>query len=907
MRPWNNELPDEYAEELSPNFAEEVSSIMEEYEVSREEAVSRLVTSKLEEALKGTNISINDFNDEQLDEILSAIKEYDFYGNEITEIAEPNLPVWKMEQLKWLIDDWNKGETKVTVEKIQYLKNLDIDIAKFNVLKGYLVNDEMSIEQIESFKENMDFVTMSEFVDSLKEIASDNEFEKVAIKVGNEFILASKKDGFAISLEDTGRKVVVEGKEYSLNRGSSFEESQKVDKLIDSGKYEAFKINDYAVESDTQLENQEAVQGNIFEYMNEEKEEAATESKLDLSPGRTVYMKHEAYSIHEVSKNEIIGKNDLWLDPVRQGNRQILIVSFADEKELLEKISFDRPKLIVGDEVHYKDKDFTITRFDDMGSGLKTITIKDNAEYLGGMITGSEVIPYRLESDLERLFGLEDKPKEKASNFKITEEILPEKLTPSERLNQNLEAISMLNRVERGERELDSTAQEVLAKYVGWGGLSEVFDKEKGGQWETARKFLKENLSPLEYEAAKESTLTAFFTPKTVIDGVYKSLSDMGFKSGNILEPSMGVGNFIGNLPDEMNKSKFYGVELDSVSGRIGKLLYPDSDIQVKGFEETSFSNNFFDVAIGNVPFGEFKVNDREYNRNNFLIHDYFFAKSIDKVRNGGVIAFITSSGTMDKKDESIRKYINARAEFLGAIRLPNDTFKGVAGTEVTSDIIFLKKRDSVLERDEPWVHLAEDENGLTYNKYFVEHPEMVLGTMREVSGRFGNTISCIPKESADLRESIEKASKKISKDSKYEEIELLDDEITSIPATDDVKNFSYTVIDNDVYYRENSLFIKKEVSDKNKEKIKDYLKLNEALKDVIKSQKEDFSDEEIKSSQEKLNEVYDSFSKKHGFVNNLSNTRALREDSNFPLVSSIEILDEEDNFKTKGDIFSKR
>ena len=902
-----NELPDEYAEELSPNFAEEVSSIMEEYEVTREEAVSRLATSKLEEALKGTNISIQDFNDEQLDVILSAIKEYDFYGNEITEIAEPKLPVWKMEQLKWLIDDWNKGETKVTAEKIKYLKNLDIDIAKFNVLKGYLVNDEVSIEQVESFKENIGFVTMSEFVDSLKEIASDNEFEKVAIKVGNEFILAGKKDGFAISLEDTGRKVVIEEKEYTLNRGVSFEDSQKVDKLIDSGKYEAFKINDYAVESDTQSENQEAVQGNIFDYLSEEKEEAATEPKLDLSSGRTVYMKHEAYTIHEVSKNEIIGKNDLWLDPVRQGNRQIPIVSFADDKELLEKISFDRPKLIVGDEVHYKDKDFTITRFDDMGGGLKTITIKDNAEYLGGMITGSEVIPYRLERDLERLFGLEDKPKEKASNFKITEEILPEKLTPSERLNQNLEAISMLNRVEKGERELDSTAQEVLAKYIGWGGLSEVFDEEKGGQWETARKFLKENLSPLEYEAAKESTLTAFFTPKTVIDGVYKTLSDMGFKSGNILEPSMGVGNFIGNLPDEMNKSKFYGVELDSVSGRIGKLLYPNSDIQVKGFEETSFSNNFFDIAIGNVPFGEFKVNDREYNRNNFLIHDYFFAKSIDKVRNGGVIAFITSSGTMDKKDESIRRYINARAEFLGAIRLPNDTFKGVAGTEVTSDIIFLKKRDSVLERDEPWVHLAEDENGLTYNKYFVEHPEMVLGTMREVSGRFGNTISCLPKENADLRERLEKASKEISKDSKYEEIELLDDEITSILATDDVKNFSYTVIDNDVYYRENSLFIKKEVSDKNKEKIKDYLKLNEALKDVIKSQKEDFSDEEIKASQEKLNEVYDNFSKKHGFVNNLSNTRALREDSNFPLISSIEILDEEDNFKAKGDIFSKR
>lgn len=310
---------------------------------------------------------------------------------------------------------------------------------------------------------------------------------------------------------------------------------------------------------------------------------------------------------------------------------------------------------------------------------------------------------------------------------------------------------------------------------------------------------------------------------------------------------------------------------------------------------------------IGNVPFGEYKVNDREYNKNNFLIHDYFFAKSIDKVRNGGIIAFITSSGTMDKKDESVRRYLAARAEFLGAIRLPNDTFKGVVGTEVTSDIIFLKKRDSIRERDEDWIHLAEDENVLTYNKYFVDHPEQVLGSMEEVSGRFGNTLACMPKENTELKELLTKASEEISKDARYEEIELLDDEISTIPATDDVKNFSYTIIDDEVYYRENSLFVKKEVTDKNKEKIKDYLELNEVLKDVIYKQKEDFSDDEVKKAQGKLNEVYDSFSKKHGYVNNLSNTRALKEDSNFPLVSSIEILDEEENFKAKGDIFSKR
>ena len=685
------------------------------------------------------------------------------------------------------------------------------------------------------------------------------------------------------------------------------------------------KVELEASEEAEEVRRADTVQATLFDYLKDREEVELNEkegNRLDdfaVKEGNTVYFNHEEYTIREISKNEITGRNDLWLDPVRSGNHQIPIVTFDDNEDLLEQVSLERPKFIVGDEIRYKDKDYTITRFDDMGNNLKTVTVKDNTEYLGGMITGSDVIPYHLESDLGRVFQNQtykhpeqtteevEIKKAEAHNFKITEETLPDKLSPSERLNNNLEAISMLNRIERGERDLDITAQEVLARYVGWGGLADVFDEEKGGQWKEARSFLKENLSQAEYEAARESTLTSFYTPKTVIDGVYKTLSDMGFKQGNILEPSMGIGNFIGNIPDEMNKSKFYGVELDSVSGRIGKLLYPESDIQIKGLEETSFSNNFFDAIIGNVPFGEYKVNDREYNKNNFLIHDYFFAKSNDKVRNGGIIAFITSSGTMDKKDESVRRYLAARAEFLGAIRLPNDTFKGVAGTEVTSDIIFLKKRDSIRERDEDWIHLAEDENGLLYNKYFVDHPEQVLGSMEEISGRFGNTIACLPKENTDLKELLTKASEEISKNANYEEIELLDDEITSIPATDDVKNFSYTIIDDEVYYRENSLFVKKEVTDKNKEKIKDYLELNAALKDVISKQKEDFSDDEVKKAQEKLNEIYDSFSKKHGYVNNLSNTRALKEDSNFPLVSSIEILDEEENFKAKGDIFSKR
>lgn len=493
-----------------------------------------------------------------------------------------------------------------------------------------------------------------------------------------------------------------------------------------------------------------------------------------------------------------------------------------------------------------------------------------------------------------------------AKNYKSTEELFPEKLSPSERLAGNLEAISTLHSIENGDKILDKASQEMLAKYVGWGGLSEVFDESKEGQWEKARSFLKDTLSESEYEAAKASTLTAFYTPKAIIDSMYQTISDMGFQSGNILEPSMGIGNFIGNLPAEMGHSKFYGVELDSISGRIAKKLYPESHLQVKGFEETNFSNNFFDLAIGNIPFGDFKVNDREYNRQNFLIHDYFFAKTIDKVRNGGIIAFITSSGTMDKRDESVRRYLNSRTEFLGAIRLPNTTFKGVAGTEVTSDIIFLKKRDSILERDNDWLHLGQDENGLTYNRYFINHPEMVLGTIESVSGRFGDTLTCKPKEES-LETLLKGAGQRISQKANYEKVEQKEEGGATLAATNDVKNFSYTLIDGDVYYREDSLFIKKEVSEKIKLKIEDYLTVQNALKVVIEKQKEDASDEEIKKAQQQLNEAYDSFSKKHGFINTLSNTRALRDDSNFSLVSSIEILDEEQNFKAKGDIFTKR
>ena len=489
-------------------------------------------------------------------------------------------------------------------------------------------------------------------------------------------------------------------------------------------------------------------------------------------------------------------------------------------------------------------------------------------------------------------------------NYKIIreDEILP----PSERLKNNIEAIKVLKEIEERHSHATKEEQDILSRYVGWGGLSDVFDEEKQGQWKDAREFLKENLSSSEYDAARESTLTAFYTPKVVIDSIYKALSNIGFENGNILEPSMGTGRFIGNLPDNMQESKFYGVELDSISGQIAKKLYPNANIQIKGFEKTEFSNNLFDVAVGNVPFGEYKVSDREYEKNNFLIHDYFFAKTLNKVRFGGLVAFITSSGTMDKKSEDIRRYISERAEFLGAIRLPNNTFKGEAGTEVTSDILFLKKRDRLLKLDEDWIKLDTDEKGLTYNKYFVDNPDMVLGSMEEISSRFGTALVCIADENITLKEQLNSAIKNIK--GSYEKAELNNElETETIPADDSVKNYSYAVIDNKVYFRENSIMQKVDLAKTDEEKVKAYLEIEKTLRQVITYQKEDYSDTEIKEKQVDLNRLYDDFSKKYGILNSNANKKLFREDANYSLLSTLEKLDKEGNFTGKSDIFTKR
>lgn len=490
-------------------------------------------------------------------------------------------------------------------------------------------------------------------------------------------------------------------------------------------------------------------------------------------------------------------------------------------------------------------------------------------------------------------------------NFKITNEVQAEKLTPSERLNQNLEAISILKRIEKGERDLDILGQEVLAKYVGWGGLSDVFDERKVGQWDAARAFLKENLTDEEYQSAKESTLTSFYTPKVVIDSMYQALDNFGFKEGRILEPSLGIGNFLGNLPNRMEKAKFYGTELDPLSGRIAKLLYPNSQIEIQGFEKTTFPNNSFDVAIGNVPFGDFKVNDRAYNQHNFFIHDYFFAKAIDQVKEGGIIAFITSSGTMDKKDPSIREYIGEKCEFLGAIRLPNNTFKGVAGTEVTSDIIFLKK--GATEEVKDWYQLKTDNNGLTYNEYFVNHPQMVLGKMEVISGRFGNIQACLDDGRSlelGLQEAITHLKGTFDKSDFY--IEKKTEKENLLEADYSVRNFSYTLYNDEIYMRENDDMVLFEGNKKAKERIKDYLPIVKSLRELIRLQTENYPDDAIKIEQENLNKVYDSYVNKHGYLGLKVNERVLREDSNYPLVSTLEKYSN-DEYLGKGDLFTKR
>jgi len=577
---------------------------------------------------------------------------------------------------------------------------------------------------------------------------------------------------------------------------------------------------------------------------------------------------------------------------------------------------------IVGTEFEWNDRKYRIEKVDSEDVELKDITFVNSVGIPIFRVEKLDKIKSLLAEKEEKEFipSFEKKKKSRVETFDIHPEIknadrsqfriINDNLgigSPREKFNRNVEAIKVLKKCEEENRFVTPEEQQVLSQYVGWGGLPQAFDNQDSS-WSNEYYILKNLLDETEYSQARESTLTAFYTPPVVIRSMYKALENMGLKTGNILEPSCGTGNFVGMLPDSLADCKLYGVELDSISGRIARQLYQKSSIAVQGYEDTNLPNSFFDVAVGNVPFGDFKVIDKKYDKNNFLIHDYFFAKTLDKIRPGGVVAFITSKGTLDKENPTVRRYLAQRADLLGAIRLPNNTFKANAGTEVTSDIIFLQKRDSITDIEPDWVYLDTNENGIKMNKYFVDNPDMIMGNMEMISTRFGYDSACIANEEQDLETMLNEAITNIHAEvQEYEIDDIGEEEDLSIPADFEVKNFSYTVVDDKVYFRENSRMYPQELALTTESRVKGLIEIRDCVRTLIEYQTEDFPDEDIKYQQTKLNRLYDAFTKKYGLINSRGNNSAFSNDSSYYLLCSLEILDENGNLARKADMFTKR
>ena len=586
-------------------------------------------------------------------------------------------------------------------------------------------------------------------------------------------------------------------------------------------------------------------------------------------------------------------------DKVYIGASEYEILSVDDERVML--YDYDMPLF---------NKEFSRTEFDRKvreNPMNEHLIVKEEPAEERNEKEPEPVVPAWEQKKKVKGFDLHpDVPMAERHTFNLRENEV-ETVGKKERFRRNIMAIQLLKKCQEENRFATPEEQIILSKYVGWGGLSEAFD-ENNSAWATEYLELSSVLTPEEYASARESTLTAFYTPPEVITAIYKAMEQMGFKEGNLLEPSCGIGNFIGMLPDAMQDSKIYGVELDTISAGIAQQLYQKTTIAAQGFEETNLPDSFFDGVVGNVPFGDFKVLDKRYDKHKFLIHDYFFAKSLDKLRPGGVMALVTSKGTMDKETLAVRKYIAQRAELLGAIRLPNNTFKGNAGTEVVSDILILQKRDRLIDIEPDWVHLDTDENGIKMNSYFVQHPEMILGEMKMVSGRFGMEATCVPYENADLAAQLDEAVANIHGEiTEYEVEEELEEEDNSIPADPTVRNFSYTVVDNKIYYRENSRMTPVEVSATAENRIKGMIAIRNSVRTLIELQTEDYPDSEIKAEQERLNRLYDTFSGKYGLINSRANTSAFSQDSSFSLLSALEIIGEDGELERKADMFSKR
>lgn len=694
-------------------------------------------------------------------------------------------------------------------------------------------------------------------------------------------------------------------------------EIQNIDKnyKLKNGNYFHFHTNEegyyYAIYDKFGVEQD----GGLLEYSDNEENETLMSIKKRLA---------EFTDIEELTDNNLQEVSQDDMDYITSGQKvedvgkKVKQVVINNVIEAVNELGQDKPKFKIGQIIYLEDdRKYKVEAYN---RELDQIILMDMTLYEEARYPMSRNESYlralNLYNNNPRNFGekikepiIEEKntTNQEKHNYHIKDNLLGEG-TPKEKVKRNIEAIKLLHKLEDENRLANFEEQNLLSKYVGWGGLPDVFDESKTN-WSKEYYELKELLTDEEYKSARASTLTAFYTPPVVINAIYNTLKNMGVEQANILEPSCGIGNFLGMLPQEMQSSKLYGVELDTISGKIAKQLYQKANIKIQGYEKADFPDSFFDIAIGNVPFGDFKVNDKRYDKNNFLIHDYFFAKTLDKVRPGGVIAFVTSKGTMDKASPEVRRYLAQRADLLGAIRLPDNTFTKNAGTKVTSDIIFLQKRENLTDIMPDWVYLDRDENNIAMNKYFVDNPEMILGKMEIVSTAYGYDSTCKTEEDTNLEEQLNYAITNIHGELQNNSIENeIEQEDTSIPAIPTVKNYSYTVIDDKLYFRENSkMILQDELPLTAQNRIKGLILLRDQTRELIDFQMEDYSDEEIHLAQVKLNNLYDRFTKEYGLINSRANETAFSNDSSYFLLCSLEKIDGEGKFVGKADIFSKR
>lgn len=777
------------------------------------------------------------------------------------------------------------------------------------------VTDQLSFIDENSEKSLSDLEFTQEFVDRyLTEQHRDTKFsiyEQFSKSLSTENNINYLKNLYGISgatstIKGAGIGVNTDYKGVRFNRGyfdASAKEQlfkwnyieKRIKTLIHEDRYlNSKELEEYPKWLDEKDQEREFIEAsnNLAEKIIEEPTEEKYEYQYHL--GDKVYIGADEYEILSIGISNVV----LYDFKYPLFNREMSKEEF--DRKVQENPANDHLRVKVSD-----IKDNTNEEPSSIEENVKeeiSLPIEDEPE-----VQEENIVPVfeKKKSNKMRSFDIHPEiPTSDRNQFKITNDNLGEG-SPREKFNNNVEAIRVLKKCEEENRFATPQEQEILSKYVGWGGLPQAFD-EKDSSWSNEYSILKNLLDEKEYSQARESTLTAFYTPPVVIRSMYKALENMGLKTGNILEPSCGVGNFIGMLPDSLEDCKLYGVELDSISGRIARQLYQKSTVAVQGYEDTNLPNSFFDVAVGNVPFGDFKVLDKKYDKHKFLIHDYFFAKTLDKVRPGGVIAFITSKGTLDKENPSVRKYIAQRADLLGAIRLPNNTFKANAGTEVTSDIIFLQKRDSITDIEPDWVYLGENDDGIRMNQYFIDNPEMVLGNMEMISTRFGYDSACIS-DGENLEDKLERAISNIHAEVKEYELDDIGEEDNSIEADLTVRNFSYTLIDDKIYFRENSRMYPQELAMTTENRVKGLIEIRDCVRTLLEYQTEDYPDEDIKREQVKLNQLYDRFTKKYGLINSRGNNSAFSNDSSYYLLCSLEILDENGNLARKADMFTKR